>query len=775
MVKSMLLKKMFRDVMKNWPQFLSILILAFLSVYVYAAIESLWYGIEKETNDYYNKTNMADLWIYANNITKGDVDKILAFGGIEETERRLTFTSKVKLNDDPELEINIIEKNNISRSIITSGSYFGYYYLNNGILLNESFANARNIKPGDEITLDVFNTDWKVKVSGLVYNPEYIVYTGDITRTTPDHMQVGFAFAKEETFKNKFGNPVYSCLVLKLGKNVNLANLKEKIENYFGNRFITILDRDSQTSTKSVQDRIVSFKTFALVFPVVFFLLALLTMLTTMVRLVESQRTQIGTLKALGYTFTQILLHYISYGIWLGMFGGIIGLILAPITIPQLVYKIQEKMFIYPNLRGHLNFNSYASIGIIVFCCIIASVMACYSELIHLPAVIMRPKAPKIGKRTFLENITYVWSKLSFSLKWMVRDMGRNKTRSIMAILGVMGCMALQLNGLGLLDSVNNFAPTLSKDVYKFRQKIVFKNDITREQINEIKKMIKADSQLIEEKGMELNFNGKIKKYALIIAEKGDMWIQKDKEGKLIDLPEEGVLLTNKTAEILGANIGDMIKYRLAGEIKWKVFKVVGMFSTPMPQGVYVYEGYWKKLNYKFNPTSILTSEPIQDNKYIQNLDYVSRVFDLESQLVDINNLMGSLRTVVLIFTICAISLGIVVLYNLGLLNFTERVREFATLKVLGFYQNEIRSLVLKENIFFTIFGWIIGIPAGIFLVNFCIQAVAPENLEFNAYIKDSSFIISSAITICCSILVNFTLSNKIKKLDMVESLKSIE
>ena len=771
----MLFKKMLRDMIKNWPQFLSILILAFLSVFVYASIESLWYGIQKETDDYYKESNMADLWIYANNITKGDVNTLLSFGGIKETERRLSFTSTVDLPNDPSLEINVIEKNEISKCVITDGSYFSYYYSNNGILLNKSFADARGIKPGDEITLNVFNTDWKVKVSALMYNPEYIVYTGDITRTIPDHMQVGFAFVSEDTFKNKFPSPAYTCLVAKLDENVNLPNLKQRIEDYFGNRFITILDRDSQTSTKSVEDRIVSFKTFALVFPVVFFLLALLTMLTTMVRLVESQRTQIGILKALGYSSFQILWHYISYGIWIGLFGGIIGLIIAPNLIPQLVYKIQEKMFIYPSLSGHLNFNSYFSVLLIVICCVTASIMACFSELVHLPAIIMRPKAPKMGKRTFLENIAYIWNRMSFSLKWTARDMGRNKARSIMAILGVMGCMALQLNGLGLLDSVNNFAPMISEDVFKFQEKIVFKSDVTNNQINEVRSMIKADSQLVEERGIELSFNGKTKKYALIISERGDLWIQKDLNKNIVTLPDEGILITHKSAQVLGVNVNDIVQYRLPGDTKWKNFRVVGIISSPMPQGVYIYEGFWKKLGNEFNPTSLMTSEPMEANKSIKDLDYVSRVFDLSSQLVDINNLMRSLKTVVLIFTISAITLGTVVLYNLGLLNFTERVREFATLKVLGFYQAEIVSLVLKENVFFTIFGWIIGIPAGVFLVNFCIMSVAPENLEIHSFIRDSSFIISSLATICTSILVNFILSNKIRKLDMVESLKSIE
>jgi len=774
MVMNALLKKVFRDMYKNWPQFLSILILAFLSVFVYSSIESMWYGIEKETDDYYEETNMGDLWIYANNISEGDVDEIVSFGGIKETERRLTITGTAKLVDDPSLEINVLEKYDISKCVVDEGSYL-YYYVNSGILLNKSFADARNIKPGDEIILDIFNIEWKVKVSALVYNPEYIVYTGDITRTIPDHMQVGFAFVSEEAFKNKFGLPPYSCIAIKLDKNINLPMLKQKIEDYFGNRFITILDRNSQLSTKSVQDRIVSFKSFALVFPVVFFLLALLTMLTTMVRLVESQRTQIGTLKALGYTFMQILWHYVSYGIWVGLFGGVIGLILAPTIIPDLVYKIQENMFIYPKLRGHLTFSSYVSVLVIVICCVIASIMACYSELIHLPAVIMRPKAPKIGKRTFLENFAYIWNKLSFSLKWMVRDMGRNKPRSVMAILGVMGCMALQLNGLGLLDSVNNLAPTIFNDVYRYKQKIIFKDSAVQDDFNEIKSMIKADSQFVEERSIELSFNDNRKSFALIIAEKGDMWTHKDADGNIIDLPDEGVIITHKTAEILGADIGNMLKYRFPGETEWKMFRIVEIISSPMPQGVYMSENYWKSLNKDFKPTSIMTSEPILEDRSYEDLDYVSRVDDINSHIKDINNLIGSIRTIVMIFTVSAISLGAVVLYNLGLLNFTERIREFATLKVLGFYQNEIRSLVLKENVIFTIVGWVIGIPVGIFLVEFCISAVAPENLEFHAHINSSSFIVSSAITICCSILVDLILSNKIKKLPMVESLKSIE
>ncbi len=770
-----LLKKVFRDMLKNWPQFLSILILAFLSVYVYSAIESMWYGMEKETNDYYEETNMADMWIYANNISENDVENIIKLGGIKESERRLTFTSKVKLPDDPELEINIVEKNQISKSFISEGSYMDFHYSKNGCFLNKSFADARGIKVGDEIVLDVFKKDWKVKIAGLIYNPEYIVYTGDATRSIPDHMQVGFAFISEQAFKNKFNSINYSTLVVKLNDGLDTSKLKREIENYFGDRFITITDRDSQASCKNVHDRVISFKTFALVFPVVFFLLALLTMLTTMVRLVESQRTQIGTLKALGYSSMQILWHYVSYGIWIGLFGGIIGLFFAPITIPGLVYKIQDNLFIYPSLKGHLNLNSYLSVGLIVLCCVSASIAACYSELIHLPAVIMRPKSPKIGKRTFLENISFLWDKFSFSIKWTMRDMGRNKTRSIMAILGVMGCMALQLNGLGLLDSVNNLAPLLFKDVYVFNQKIVFKSDITKSEINELTKLIKSDSQLVEERGIQINFNKKMKNFALIIKDNGNMWIQKDEDGNIVDLPDDGIFLTHKTSEVIGAKVGDIIDFRLVGETKWKSARIYGIIYPPMPQGVYMSQKYWESLNFEFKPTSIMTSEYVQDDKSIENKDYVSRAFDKQSQIKDINSLLGSLRTVVLIFTVCAITLGAVVLYNLGLLNFTERIREFATLKVLGFYQNEIRSLVLKENIFFTIFGWIIGIPTGMFLVDFCISAVSPENLEFHSHINTSSFIISSIITIFCSLAVNIILSNKIKKLDMVESLKSIE
>ena len=484
------------------------------------------------------------------------------------------------------------------------------------------------------------------------------------------------------------------------------------------------------------------------VFPVIFFLVAALVSLTTMTRMVEEERVQIGTLKALGYRKSSIAAKYVMYAFLATMLGGTIGTLIGQIIFPAVImnaYKIAYVTLTDFVTPIHLKYSLISMIAAVVSTTA-ATLAACYKELLAAPAELMRPAAPKIGKRVFLERITFIWKHLNFSNKAAVRNLFRYKKRLFMTVLGIGGCMGLLLVGFGVKDSIM----TIGDRQYNF---------IHTYQV----KMTLADADTDEEK-QEVSLQNRI-------------------SGQKYTLDDEGVIISEKLATLLDVSEGDDI-YLEVSSLNYKPVKVMHIAENYYYHYVYMTPECYQSLfgkDIEYDEIFVVNKDPEDISyendfsaKYLDN-NAVSGITFTRTISDRIESMITSMNIVTYVLVVSAGLLAFIVLYNLNNINISERQRELATLKVLGFYDGEISMYVFRENIMLTVLGTIFGIFFGIWLHRFVILTAELDIMMFGRQIYTKSYIYSILLTIGFSIIVNIVMHWKMKKIDMIESLKSVE
>ncbi len=531
------------------------------------------------------------------------------------------------------------------------------------------------------------------------------------------------------------------------------------------------------------------------VFPVLFFLVAALISLTSMTRMVEEQRTSIGTMKALGYSKGAIASKYIGYALLATAGGSVIGVLIGEKILPYII------VYAYGILYQHLpkilvpydwGYAAMAS-GAAVFCTLFATVMACYKELEAQPAVLMRPPAPKNGRRVFLERIGVVWRHLNFTWKSTIRNLMRYKKRFFMTIFGIGGCMALMLVGFGLKDSCYEIAKLQFAEIQFYDGSIYLEEDITEEQQDELEAALKSEKQI--SRYMKANMqnitlvNGKKEcaAYECVFGSVEDIpWFVDfhDRRSKeRYELTDDGGIISEKTAKLLGVKQGDTIEIK-DEEKGNKQVKVTQICENYMGHYIYFTPACYEEV-YGEEPEYNSILFEVEDSDVNADLEKIGRnllkqdgalsvsyTHDIEKQLDD---MLRSLNLVIVVLIISAGMLAFVVLYNLNTVNIAERKRELATLKVLGFYNMEVAEYVYRENILLTFLGAVVGAVLGRFLHLFIIETVEVDSAMFGRNINMPSYIYSLILTVTFSMLINGVMYFKLKKIDMVESLKSIE
>lgn len=531
------------------------------------------------------------------------------------------------------------------------------------------------------------------------------------------------------------------------------------------------------------------------VFPVLFFLVAALISLTSMTRMVEEQRTSIGTMKALGYGKFQVALKYLGYALLATVGGSIIGVLIGEKILPYII------VYAYGILYRHLpeilvpydwKYAAMASGGA-VFCTMAATFLACYHELEAQPAVLMRPPAPKNGRRVFLERVGILWRHLSFTWKSTIRNLMRYKKRFFMTIFGIGGCMALMLVGFGLKDSCYEIAEIQYAEIQLYHGSLYLNEDITDKQRREIEDAFGSEGEVTRHIDADMQnitlVNGKKERsaYACVLNPKEevpkfvDFHNRRTKESYV--LTDGGAIVSEKTAKLLEVKEGDSVWIKDEENGNKKV-KIDHICENYMGHYIYLTPAYYEQV-YGEVPeyNSVLFSvkdagdtaklekigQRLLENDGVLSVGYTH---DIERQLDD---MLGSLNLVIVVLIISAGMLSFVVLYNLNTVNIAERKRELATLKVLGFYDQEVGAYVYRENIILTFIGALVGVGLGRLLHLFIIETVEVDNAMFGRNINMPSFIYSLVLTVAFSMMINGVMYFKLKKIDMVESLKSIE
>ena len=555
-----------------------------------------------------------------------------------------------------------------------------------------------------------------------------------------------------------------------------------------------VTDREELPEYTDYGDNADRLRNIGQVFPVIFFLVAALISLTTMTRMVEEQRTQIGTLKALGYKKSAIAAKYICYAFFATLLGSVLGMLIGEKIIPYIIITAYGIM--YHNVANTISIDYQPGFALIasaasVVCTVGATLFASGKELQETPASLMRPPAPKEGKRVLLERLTFIWKHLSFSWKSTIRNLFRYKKRLIMTVFGIAGSMGLMLVGFGIQDSISDIAAIQYRELQHYDGMVIEDSDATEEEHAELFEYMKENEQIAHCNRVQMTKisapkgSSNISIYLFVpesLSEFAkDVTLKNRITGETYELTDEGAAISEKTASLLGLKVGDMIPLK-KGDKEYKV-RVAVITENYMSHYLYmtprVYEQtFGEKPEYENIVFTMqedckddleMAGSRILANPGALSISYTS---SLASQ---VDRMLSTLDAVILVLIVSAGMLAFVVLYNLNNINITERQRELATLKVLGFYDGEVSQYVLRENVILTVLGIMFGAVFGILIHRYVITTVEVDAVMFGRNIKLLSFLYSGILTSIFSIVVNGVMHFKLKTIDMVESLKSVE
>lgn len=552
-----------------------------------------------------------------------------------------------------------------------------------------------------------------------------------------------------------------------------------------------VLDRESMYSYMDYRGATERMDAISAIFPLFFFAVAALVCLTTMTRMVDEQRTRIGTLKALGYSAPEIAFKYIFYAFFASLTGAIVGLAFGSVAFPFVIYTAWNMMYNLPVMVPYFIPKIMIVSGLaIVTVTTAAAFSACYGELVETPAVLMRPKTPKLGKKILLERIKFIWNRLSFTSKVTARNLFRYKKRFFMTVIGIAGCTALLVTGWGIKDSIGTLVSTQFGDLFHYDGTARLSADITAADREKLVKDLKKDIHIddVFEIGMnssEISYGGETIDVTLTTVSDAEEFekfstLRERKSGERLNLSDEGAIITEHTADLTGAGVGDTVTVVNPDGIKAEV-QITGICEGYIGHYVYMTEDCYKdifKVSAKPNTLLIAKAEGISDEavaEILSNRDGIDTLGFYSGTINNFNNMIKSLDLIVIVIIVSSGALAFVVLFNLTNVNVSERMREIATLKVLGFREREVESYIFRENLILTFIGSIAGLFVGKWLHRTIMVMVELDTVMFGRNIEPLSYALSVAITLVFALIVNFVMKKRLANVQMVESLKSVE
>ena len=788
----MLKRKMFRDIKLNLSQFFTIFLMVLIGVMAYVGIEAYMGGMQETADKFYTENNLQDLNVIGENFTKDDLKKIKEIKNVNDAERKLSLTATSK--DNKTILLNFIESNNISKFYIEEGEKFDAN--KKGVWIDRFYAEKNDIKVGDEISIKYDTFELKERVLGLIYIPDHIYDVKDESELYPDRKNLGVAYLsinempesyiKEKVMKemgitdtkvfdkyvkdfNYKDYLVFNYVMVDVNKKSNVSKVKSEIENNIDNA-LAVIEIEDTASYITYQGEIDEGKTYVGVFSGLFLLIAMLSVITTMTRVVSKQRTQIGTLKALGFKDSKIIMHYVSYGFFISLIASICGIMLGYFFIGKTFIGLQMSFFEIPNGKPIIIMKDFIVSILVILVTSFITYLTCKNILKENAAETLRSKLPDVKKNSLNITTKGIFKHMSFQSKWNIRDILRNKMRTFMGIVGVTGCCMLIVTAFGMLDSLNYFVKLQFTDLYNFKYKL----SLNTTDSNEIKEITNTyGNNTSQSLGIEFMNNDEKISNTIFVDDSNNLVRFVDKKNKFMKLESnDGVYVTYKLAEKYNLEIGDTIKWHIYGEDKYYESKIVGFNKDPQNQVISMNKEYLESLDIKYTPDTVYTNKDLSNTKSIKNVELIQDKIALEEGM---NNMLNTMKTMIVLIIGIAIVLGSVIIYNLGILSYTEKQYQFSTLKVLGFNDSKIKKIFVKQNNWIAIISIILGLPFGYTLVDWLFKEAIEEHYDFQAYITPKTYIISALGTFLVSYVVSKFLARKVNNIDMVSSLKGNE
>ena len=796
----MLRKKMIRDILNNKSQFITILLMVMIGVMVYAGIEAYMDGMNETALRFYTDNNLQDINVLGKSFTTNELDDIKNIDNVNDAERKLVLNMVSNDDSDKSYLVSIIESNNISKFYVDDGISFDKD--KSGVWLDYFYAKENKIKVGDKISFKYDNYVFNEEVLGIVYIPDHLYDVKDASQLMPNHKNYGIVYMSvnemedfiknnvKKEFENSIGmsiddakfdelNPDFNYLdyvpfnyvMVDVNKKSNVNFVKNKIEDSIDNA-LAIISIEDTTSYAMYQGEIDEGRAYVGIFSFLFLFIAMLSVITTMTRVVKNQKLQIGTLKALGFSKSKITLHYIGYGFWVSLVGAIMGILLGKYFLGSVFLNLEMSFFEIPNGRVYINSSTYlVGISVVIGCAII-TLITCYRELRKKPADSLRNEIPKVKKGSLNITTKGIFKNLGFSSKWNLRDILRNKFRTITGVIGIVGCCTLIVCALGMLNSMNYFIKLQFDDLYNFDYKLSLKDDIDDNTYNNIVSEYGDNSS--ETLAIEIKDDKGDRDANTLFVDDSNGYVRYvDNKYNFIKLnSNDGVYVTYKYASLNNVSIGDTISWHIYGDKKYYESKVIGFYRDPQVQGLSATKEYIESLGISYKATSIYTDV---DLKNVDNIDGVSVIQNIDELKDAISNMLSMMKKMIIIIIVFAILLGVVIIYNMSILSFSEKIYQFATLKVLGFDNKRIRKIFSLQNSWICILSILIGLPVGYGLTSYLFKVCLDENYDFGVHIEWWTYVSAAVVTYLVSYLISRYLSRNVNNIDMVSSLKGNE
>lgn len=788
----MLKRKLWRDIKNNLSQFVTIFLMVMIGVMAYSGIEAYMLGMEESADTFYTENNLQDVNVVGK-LSNEDVSKIKEMDNILDAEGKLTVNTTMISDNDITLLTNFINDNDISKFYVFDGEEFTN---TSGVWVDNFFAEANDLKVGDTIEFKYDGYTFKEEIKGLINLPDHLYDVKDESQLYPSHDDFGFIYLSTTELEDYIVNKameemniddkdtfykyvssfnyedeiVYNTIMVDIDDVSKKNDVKDMIETKIEG--VSIVDIEDTSSYTTYQGEIDEGKTYVGVFSGLFIFIALLSVITTMTRVVKKQRIQIGTLKALGFKKYKIVLHYVSYGFLISLVGAIIGLILGYYVLGNFFISLEMSFFELPNGHAAMADSSYLVAILVVLSVSLITYLSTRKILKEIPAETLRKEMPKVKEGTIDITTKGLFKKMSFSLKWNIRDILRNKVRTITAIVGVTGCTMLIVCAIGMLNSLNHFIDLQFSTLYNFSYKLSIKENISDEEYNNlINKYGDNTSQtlLIETK----DDDGNRESNNIFVTDANDyVRFVDDNENFVTIDSKDGVYITSKLADNLGLEIGDTVKWHIYGDNTYYESEIVGFNKDPQNQNITMTKEYLESLGITYVADSLYTNVDL-DKK--EDIDGVELISDIEELKDGMQGMLSTMKSMICLIIVIAILLGTIIIYNMGILSYTEKQYQFATLKVLGFKDKQIRKIYVKQNDIIAVISIILGCPLGFYLTDWLFKEAIGETYDFGAYINVSTYIMAALGTYIMSYVVSSLLAKKINKIDMVSSLKGNE
>ncbi len=769
--RNMLRRKLLRDMAANWKAFAAMLILCMLSVTLWLGINAAARGMDIGLTRLFDESNLANLWI-SGAISDQRAREIARLPGAMGAQRRVRLRAKVDLPGDPKLDIFMFDGDaGISKPLLLSGSALTAD-ARGACLLDRKFAEAMGISVGDRITVTAGGVRRELRVSGICYSPEYVVHSDGYSFNVDPHT-FGYGFVAPGTLSDL----PYNETVVALSPGADENAVKREVEALIDDTTILVATRDDRAYIKMAVEEADQVHAMGEIFPSVFFLVAALITFSTMRRLIETQRMQLGTLYSLGYTQRQLQNHYAAYGLLIALVGAALGTLGAYFFLGRVAMNMLLALYVIPGGELYMDpFMVAAATALIVLITMGASFLSCHQALREVPAGLLRPRPPHSGRRVFLERIPFLWRRLSFSAKLIVRNMLRNASRFSIGVIGVVGCSMLLLTGFGMRDSVSYVLQHYFTVNMRYDVRVDLNAYAPEGYEDSVKSRAGAERmERVMEGQVQVETDGRWQEKAFTVLEDRHEMVYFEKDGARVWLPEEGLAVTRRTAEDLGLGLGDPVKLRMPNGHE-ATAAVTGVIDLQLGQGFYLSRSAFRKLDaMPYRPTALFLAGGIIDVGAVNDMDGVDKVRTIDEERGGKLAVTGVMNLLVLLMAMFAGALLLVVMYTLGELSFYERIRDLATLMVLGFYPRETKRLILRENVIVALMGLPIGLALGPSLHRWVLAAGFPSILQFVPYISRESWIATVILTFAFSWLVNRVIGAKFKSVNMVEALKSVE